>query len=66
VAVNLAPHRAQCRVQVDSPSSTPARWRLRDRLGSEDHLRDARRLATEGLFLDLPAHGAQMFHVTPA
>jgi hypothetical protein len=66
VVVNLAPHRAQCRVHVDSPSSTPARWRLRDRLGSEDHLRDARRLATEGLFLDLPAHGAQMFHVTPA
>lgn len=53
VVVNLAAHRAQCRVQVDAPG----RWRLTDRLGDERWERDL----DAPLFLDLPARGAQVF-----
>lgn len=51
VVVNMAPHRAQCRVRVDAGT-----WRLADRLGDERWERDLGEL-----FLDLPARGAQIF-----
>jgi hypothetical protein len=53
VVVNLAPHRAQCRVRVPGGG----RYRLVDRLGPERWERDL----GEPLFLDLPARGAQLF-----
>jgi glycosidase len=53
VVVNLAPHRAQCRVAVDAPG----RWSLADRLGDERWERDL----AEPLFLDLPPRGARVF-----
>ena len=56
VVVNLAPQRAQCRVVVPG---APGPWRLVDRLGPERW--DRSRMDGEGLFLDLPAHGAQLF-----
>lgn len=63
VVVNLAPHRAQCRVVPEVPGLAPHLWRLEDRLGPERWLRDGGELATAGLFLDLPARGAQLFAV---
>lgn len=53
VVVNLAPHRAQCRVDVGEAGT----WRLADRLGDERWDRDL----AQPLFLDLPARGAQVF-----
>jgi hypothetical protein len=53
VVVNLAPHRAQCRVEVGEPGT----YRLVDRIGAERWDRDL----AEPLFLDLPARGAQLF-----
>ena len=61
VAVNLAPHRAQCRVVPELPGLAPHTWHLRDLLGDERWLRDGRELASTGLFLDLPGRGAQLF-----
>jgi glycosidase len=63
VVVNLAPHRAQCRVVPELPGLAPHTWQLTDRLGDERWLRDGHELQATGLFLDLPARGAQLFEV---
>jgi len=63
VVVNLAPHRAQCRVVPLVPDLAPHTWQLADRLGDERWLRDGRELATAGLYLDLPPRGAQLFEL---
>jgi hypothetical protein len=69
VVVNLAPHRAQCRVRLPAPLPTAhgGTWRLVDRLGDERWIRDGAEMAgpgpTQGLFLDLPGRGAQLFAV---
>jgi hypothetical protein len=59
VVVNLAPHRAQCRVDLDL--RVGGAWHLSDRLGSERWIREADDMKREGLFLDLPSRGAQLF-----
>ncbi|MFO1476161.1 MAG: alpha-amylase family glycosyl hydrolase [Verrucomicrobiota bacterium] len=64
-AVNLAGYRSQCRVSLPVPGLDRGNWQLRDLLGSEEHRRDGAALASEGLFLDLPAHAAQWFHGQP-
>jgi hypothetical protein len=53
VVINLAPHRAQCRVRVDVGT-----WAISDRLSDERWERDL-----GDLFLDLPARGAQIFEL---
>jgi hypothetical protein len=63
VVVNLAPHRAQCRVVPSVPGLAGHAWHLADRLGDERWVRDGGELASAGLFLDLPARGAQLFEV---
>lgn len=63
VVVNLAPHRAQCRVVPDVPGLAGRTWHLADRIGPERWLRDGGELASTGLFLDLPPRGAQLFEV---
>lgn len=65
VVVNVAPHRAQCRVYPTVPSLAHHTWRLADRLGDECWVRDGGEMAAQGLFLDVPAHGAQLFAVSP-
>jgi hypothetical protein len=55
VVVNLAPHRAQCRVVV--PGLERHTWRLTDRLGDEHWTRTG----DEPVFFDLPPRGAQLF-----
>lgn len=64
VVVNLAPHRAQCRVPLSARGLAGHRWQLVDRLGSERWERDGDELAGPGLYLDLPPYGAQLFSCT--
>ena len=66
VAVNLAPHRSQCRVSLRLPELACRDWNMKDRLGEEQYLRAGRELEADGLFLDLPPHGAQLFSFSPA
>jgi hypothetical protein len=61
LVVNAAAHRAQCRVRPTVPSLAQHTWQLVDRLGDERWIRDGREMAAHGLFLDVPARGAQLF-----
>jgi len=65
VVANLAPHRAQCYAPLSVPGLRGRTWRLHDLLGSERHERAGDDLAARGLYLDLPAHGAQLFLARP-
>jgi glycosidase len=64
VVVNLAPHRAQCRVVITARGVAGGSWQLVDRLGDERWQRDGDELCGPGLYLDLPAHTAQIFACT--
>ncbi len=65
VVVNLAPHRSQCRVALTAPHLEHFTWKMNDLLGKEAYQRCGEDLTTHGLYLDLPAHGAQLFHFRP-
>jgi len=65
VVVNFAPHPSQCYAPVVVPPLPCGQWRLQDLFGSEEYTRDTASLKEKGLFLDLPAHAAQLFHFTP-
>lgn len=65
VVVNLAAHQAQCYVPIRSAGVEIRNWRLVDRLGSECHERRGEDLVAPGLYLDVPAHAAQIFSLTP-
>ncbi len=65
VVVNLAKHRSQCYVPLTVPELTENNWAMRDLLGTERYERYGADLAEQGLYLDLPAHGAQLFHFEP-
>jgi hypothetical protein len=62
VVVNLAPHRGQCYAPLSVPDLGAHTWLLEDLLGPEQHRRYGRDLESQGLYLDLPEHGAQLFH----
>jgi len=62
VVVNLAPHPSQCSVQLKLPDSASQEWSMEDLLGPEKYKRSGKDLQANGLYLDLPAHGAQLFH----
>ncbi len=66
VAVNLAPDRSQCRAPLTVAGMAAQGWVMKDRLGQEEYRRCADDLRNPGLFLDLPPHGAQLFHFRPA
>jgi hypothetical protein len=59
--VNFASHPSQCRVCVPLEGPGDRRWHLRDVLGSEKWERATAELTEPGLFLDVPAHAAQLF-----
>ncbi len=61
VAVNFAPNRGQCRVFLEPP--WPGVLRLIDLLGDEQYIRAPDEIATEGLYLDLPGWGANVFEL---
>jgi glycosidase len=65
VAVNLAPHRSQCYVPLKIPDLAAFNWSMRDLLGTEAYERFGSDLEAQGLYLDLPEHGAQIFHLAP-
>lgn len=65
VVVNLASHRSQGYAPIAGQNLAGNNWSLRDLLGTEKHQRVGDDLAREGLYLDLPAHGAQVFHFSP-
>jgi hypothetical protein len=66
VVVNLASHRSQCYVTLSAPGLAEHHWAMRDRLSEESYIRVGNDIAQQGLYLDLPAHGAQVFHFAPA
>jgi len=65
VAINLAPHSSQCRVVLELPTGAAKDWELKNLLGEEEYIRQTTDMAGEGLFLDLPANGAQLLHCSP-
>jgi len=65
VAVNLAPYRSQCRAELPVEKIADYNWQMDDLLGLETYQRRGTELANQGLFLDLPPHGAQLFHFRP-
>jgi len=65
VAVNLAPHRSQCYAPLSVERLGAHNWAMKDLLGEERYQRSGDDLQSQGLYLDLPAHGAQLFHFEP-
>ena len=65
VVVNLAPHRSQCYARLTVPHLAEHDWSMKDLAGSEQYERPGAELQQKGLYLDLPAHGAQLFHFQP-
>jgi hypothetical protein len=65
VVVNLTPNRGQCLVRLAGAEIGNRDWEMRDLLGTEIHERLGSDLAANGLFLDLPGHGAQLFRFRP-
>jgi hypothetical protein len=65
VVVNLAPHPGQCYVPLEVADIATRNWRLRDLLSDEGYERYGDDLAHAGLYLDAPAHAAQIFHFEP-
>jgi glycosidase len=63
IVVNFAPHRSQCLVRLDKETVAHELWILQDRLGPEVHERNRNDMQRTGLFLELPAWGAQWFSV---
>ena len=65
VAVNLAPHPSQCYAPLTLEHLATHNWAMKDLLGPERYKRSGDDLQNQGLYLDLPAHGAQLFHFEP-
>jgi hypothetical protein len=65
VVVNLAAQRSQCYASLSVPGLAEYNWELHDLLGDERYERFGADLATQGLYLDLPEWGAQLFHFEP-
>ncbi len=65
VVVNLAPHQGQCYAPLNPERLADFRWQMSDLLSEEQHEREGKDLQERGLYLDLPAHGAQIFHFCP-
>lgn len=65
VVVNLAWHRSQCYVPLGIEGLAESHWTMRDLLGDERYERVGSDLATQGLYLDVPAYGAQLFRFEP-
>jgi hypothetical protein len=62
VVVNLASHQSQCYAPLTARNLAEHNWRMHNLLGPEVYDRRGDDLQTQGLYLDVPAHGAQLFH----
>jgi hypothetical protein len=58
---NYGPRQAQCRTSLGFAGLVGRRWRLIDLIGDVEYLREGTALAEEGLYLDLPPWGCQVF-----
>jgi len=65
VVANLSSQRSQCYAPLSAPELSEHNWSLRDLLGPERYGRFGADLAQHGLYLDVPAHGAQIIHFEP-
>ncbi len=63
--VNLASHRSQCYAVLTAQGLGEHNYRMRDLLGEETYERRGDDLVRQGLYLDLPEQGAQLFHFEP-
>jgi len=61
--VNYRADRGQCRVRLSHPSLSGRPVSLSDRLGPERYVRDGDALMGEGLYLDLPGWGYNVFAI---
>lgn len=66
VVANLAPSRSQCYVPLTIADLPARNWSMKDLLGKEEYVRNGEDLQSQGLYLDLPEYGAQLFHFHPA
>jgi hypothetical protein len=66
VVVNLAPHPGQCFVPLPVKDIAKHDWCIRDCLGRDKFTRSGTELEKQGLYLDVPAHAAQLFRFTHA
>jgi len=65
VVVNLSADRSQGYVPLNAPDLAAHHWMMSDLLGTESYERVGSDIAQSGLYLDLPPHGAQLFHLEP-
>ncbi len=65
VVVNLASHPSQCYAPLTIGSLADRNWQMTNLLGPEKFQRSGDDLARTGLYLDVPPHGAQLFHFQP-
>ena len=63
LVVNYRGDRGQCRVRLAHPTLAGRPVALSDRLGREHYARDGDMLAGEGLYLDLPGWGYNLFAI---
>ena len=63
--VNLAPDRSQCFASLTVEKPGDYNWSMKDLLGTEEYERSGDDLQAQGLYLDLPEYGAQLFHFSP-
>jgi hypothetical protein len=59
-AINLAPHRSQCRAFLNVPDLAASNWSIEDLLTMTGRQRAGRELQEQGLYLDLPGNGVQL------
>ena len=64
VCVNYGPLQGQCYVGLPKGEWRGGKWLLRDLFGDARYERDGDELARRGLYLDMPAWGAQVFEAT--
>ena len=65
VVVNLAPHASQGYVSFKNPGLSRHDWSMKNRLGEQEYRRGGQDLQDQGLYLELPGYGAQLFHFRP-
>ncbi len=63
VVANYRADRGQCRVRLDHPALRGRLVALSDRLGPEHYARDGTMMASEGLYVDLPGWGYNLFAI---
>jgi hypothetical protein len=65
VVVNLAWHASQCYAPFTVPGLAERHWTMRDLLSAERYERVGSDLVQQGLYLDVPGSGAQIFRFEP-